>query len=70
MRVMHDRFDNIDFAIDTGVLASCFMTYARPRIATITGCTNNTCSREGDDRITIQGENFGFQGSLIFIDGQ
>lgn len=70
MRLMLDRFDSTIFAVDTGVLNSCFMTFARPRISTITGCTNETCSRTGNDRITIHGESFGFWGSLIFIDGQ
>ena len=68
-RYLRDE-DGLGFAVGTGILTNCDMTFARPSILSITGCRDDKCSRSGDDRITVHGKNFGFMGSLIFIDGQ
>ena len=55
---------------DTHLLGNCVVNYAEPEIDNVDGCSTNGCQRQGGDRITIQGNNFGSRGALVFVNGE
>jgi len=52
-------------------MSCAVVTYAKPNITQVEGCKEREdCKREGGDKVTLVGENFGAGGAQVLLNGE